>query len=320
MSDDEALELAARTALLDHAAITAVGHLKDGGIRALLLKGPSIARWLYDEGERGYIDVDLLVSPRELDAAVQRLRSIGYVSVLDAAAPVERGEGWQNEETLRGPFGIEIDLHRRLIGVPSADRCWETLSARTAPFELGSETIDVLALEARTLHLALHAAQNGPRDKQALEDLRRGVRLLPDQLWRAAAELGVDLECTSALAGGLRLCPEGERLAARLGLPPVSDVNVAIRVRGASQDALFFVRLRGANGVRARLAIVYRELFPTAAFLRSTHPLASRGAAGLVIARVMRLLSIALRLPPALLTWLRARREVSRPNLPRRAR
>ena len=55
---------AANALLLDLAAARASAALRDAGIRAILLKGPVIARWLYDDGsERNYGDVDLLVAP-----------------------------------------------------------------------------------------------------------------------------------------------------------------------------------------------------------------------------------------------------------------
>ncbi len=40
------------------------------GIRPLLIKGPAVAAWLYDDpAERWYGDVDLLVDPELFDAA-----------------------------------------------------------------------------------------------------------------------------------------------------------------------------------------------------------------------------------------------------------
>jgi hypothetical protein len=40
--------------------------MQDAGIPTILLKGPSIARWLYPSGGRTYIDTDLLVPARDL--------------------------------------------------------------------------------------------------------------------------------------------------------------------------------------------------------------------------------------------------------------
>ncbi len=41
--------------------------LAEQGIDAMILKGPATARWLYPEGGRQSVDVDLLVDPGRLD-------------------------------------------------------------------------------------------------------------------------------------------------------------------------------------------------------------------------------------------------------------
>jgi glycosyltransferase involved in cell wall biosynthesis len=53
-----------------------VPALRDDGVRALLLKGRSIAGWLYDEpAERPYLDCDLIVAPQHHDRAEAALRA-----------------------------------------------------------------------------------------------------------------------------------------------------------------------------------------------------------------------------------------------------
>ena len=62
-------------------AVTAevVTALRDAGIRPLLLKGPSIAGWLYGDGAaRPYGDSDLLVSPGSYRPAENALRALGF--------------------------------------------------------------------------------------------------------------------------------------------------------------------------------------------------------------------------------------------------
>ena len=41
--------------------------LRHAGIPVLHIKGPTVALWLYDEGERPWGDVDILVPPSRLD-------------------------------------------------------------------------------------------------------------------------------------------------------------------------------------------------------------------------------------------------------------
>jgi hypothetical protein len=68
----------------DLATAEAVDSLRGAGVRSIVLKGPSIARWLYGDGSpRPYVDSDLLVSAARLDAAARVLASIGYCAHLD---------------------------------------------------------------------------------------------------------------------------------------------------------------------------------------------------------------------------------------------
>lgn len=310
---EDHLATAARSALLDHAAVAAVRQLRDGGIRAILLKGASIASWLYAGDEvRPYIDFDLLVAPADVDATLAALRRLDYRHVLAGAAPVEIGAGWQNELALQGPHGVFIDLHHRLIGVPSSQQCWDVLSAHTAPLRLASGVVETLDLPARTMHLALHAAQSGAADSQALTDLARGLDRLDPTLWGDAAELAESLDATAAFAAGLRLLPQGRELAERWSLPDDMGVELAVRVAGRSQDALFFERLADRPGVRAKVGWVAREAFPTTVFLRDASRLARRGGWGMAVARLWRPVSLLLRFVPAAGTWLRARRMLRR--------
>src|SRR5438270_41821 len=61
-------------------AVTAevVTALDGAGVDCLLLKGPSIAGWLYEEGARTYSDTDLLVAPDRLPAARATLAELGF--------------------------------------------------------------------------------------------------------------------------------------------------------------------------------------------------------------------------------------------------
>jgi len=60
-------------------------------IQCILLKGPSIARWLYVYGtSRPYGDSDLLVPPHAFEAATQVLIGLGFRSVEEGRRPSER--------------------------------------------------------------------------------------------------------------------------------------------------------------------------------------------------------------------------------------
>jgi hypothetical protein len=68
-----------QSAFLQLVARSAVGALADAGIAATTLKGPDLGEAIYgDPGRRFSGDVDLLVSPTDLFAAVEVIRGLGY--------------------------------------------------------------------------------------------------------------------------------------------------------------------------------------------------------------------------------------------------
>src|SRR5437764_10995294 len=98
----------------DAVAAEVVVEFERRGIRAILLRGPAIAGWLYEEGERGYFDVDLLVEPAAITSAEQTLLALGFRGRSlghGGLAPPRHAEPWA-----RGT-GPSVDLHRTLVGV-----------------------------------------------------------------------------------------------------------------------------------------------------------------------------------------------------------
>ncbi|MDP9073138.1 MAG: nucleotidyltransferase family protein [Actinomycetota bacterium] len=298
----------ARTLGLDRAAVLAIDRLTASGIPSILLKGAAIASWLYDDGEaRPYVDVDLLVSPRQLEPAKAALADLGYLDRLAGADPAEFG---LKEQELFGPDNVCVDLHHGLIGVtiPPA-RCWDLLTSHTAMMAISfGSWVPVLDIPARTMHLALHAAQNGPVDRKALTDLERGLtRLSPDD-WRQASILAQDLGADQAFAAGLRLLPAGRAMADHLSLTRGMSVELALRSGSAPQNAIFLERVASTPGLRRKATLVARKLFPTSAYLRARSP--EVGARALVRAWSSHFNDIARRLGPSLVAWRRARSAV----------
>src|SRR4051794_16150604 len=89
ISGDARLLAAARTLALDAVAGELASQFEQAGIRSILLKGPAMARWLYeDESVRAYVDIDLLVSPADLGAATKLLADDGFeLSLQEIALP-----------------------------------------------------------------------------------------------------------------------------------------------------------------------------------------------------------------------------------------
>lgn len=304
--------IVARSLLLDRAAAVAVEHLRRGGVPSILLKGAAIATWLYDSGEaRPYVDVDLLVPPAQFDIATELLSELGYRPRLIGA---DRSELGPKELDLLGPTNLCIDLHHGLLGASGpAQYCWEVLDDHTVTLRMGEGIeVPVLDLPARVMHLALHAAQNGPIDAKAVNDLERGLSKVRRSDWERAAVLAKQIGAAEAFAAGLRLVPAGQALADELSLTRRLTVELALRTRSAPPEAMFFERLREAQGARAKAALLRRRLFPTPASLRDKSALARSGPVGMFVARLVHPYTVAARLGPAWIAWLRAWRLTKR--------
>jgi hypothetical protein len=274
---------------LDRAAIAALATLRSAGIEGTLLKGPALVRRLYSDGEfRGYSDVDLLVPRQELASAREALKKLGYVRAeevlgIDDVAGILHSEVWAKSGEAGGP--LLIDLHWRLYGCEAPDDVlWEALVAARDSIELQGEEAAVLCDDGLALHIALHAAQHGPTDVKAIADLARAVERWPANVWRRAAQLAEVMQGVPAFAAGLRLLPEGARIAGDLRLPPTPELDWKIRHRPARPRGTFHLRaLAEARGIRGRATVLGRSLFPTRRWIRWEYPWAARGRGRLVL-------------------------------------
>lgn len=303
MAADDSARLAARYAAarrlqVDHAAGEAITALERAGIPCILLKGASIARWLFSaEDARTYSDCDLLVEPSQLNSAVAVLTGLGYEPELDESAM----PSWWREHAItaqRAADGAIIDVHRSIQGVyVSDDHAWTILSQVTDTLLLGTVTAQVLPAHGRAMHAALHAAQHAGTARD-LEVLSRALVQVADETWRAAALLAERLQATAALHRGLCFLPEGRELIERLGLAGGAELAVDLRAMRA-REALTLARLINTPGFSPRASIVTRKLFPPSTFMRKWSPLARRGSLGLIAAYCWRPLWVASRLPNA---------------------
>jgi hypothetical protein len=281
------------------------------GVRARLLKGPSIAGWLYPGGPpRSYVDCDLLIAPDDVDAAEDVLASLNYGRYFDDR---RMPEWWREHagEWVREDDGLTVDLHRTLPGVGvGAEPAWRALSTDTGIVLVAGHPAPTLALPARALHVALHAAQHGVGWAGPIADLERALVVADDDLWVRAATLAVELEATDAFAAGLRLTPAGAELASRLRLPPAQSVEAELRAASAPPLALGFEQLARADGMRVRAEIVWRKLVPPADFMRHWDPRAAAGRSALLRAYLQRPVWILRHAPRGLRAWHRAHRSV----------
>jgi Uncharacterised nucleotidyltransferase len=302
-----------RRAELDRAAVAVLERFEGAGVRSLLLKGPVLARLLYEGAHRDYFDIDLLVGPPDLAKAREALAGLGYrwgheERGIDDVARVVHAELWAQ----RGEYGpLWVDLHKRLAGCRAADDVvWAALWGRRSSIEFAGRETSVLAKGGLAFHLALHAAQGGPDDDpKAIADLARAIERWPPDVWRDAAELAEEVQGVEAFGAGLRLVPSGARLAELLELPSTPRLDWEVHHRQLRPRGAFHVQaIASARGLRQRADLLRRSLLPTREWIVSEYRWAGRSRAHLLVGYARHLLRSPLWALRALLFELRARR------------
>jgi hypothetical protein len=299
---------ALRGARIDRVTVEVHQALQARGVPAILLKGPSIAAWLYRADElRTYGDSDFLVPRHDWDAADATLRALGFEPQIAVDHHPRFGGSFGSYPYSRGDE--TVDLHATLRGLDAHfDDVWAALSSGTARQPVLSTELPVLAVPARALHLALHVAHH-PGAESPRRDLERGLAQLPLQIWRDAAALAARLDGLAAFGAGLRALPEGQALAATIDLAVVHTVGSALRHADVPvAEGLY--DLLATQGLAARARMLIRELVPSPGFMREWSWLARRGRRGLAAAYAWRVLWLLVRLPRAAITVERALRRV----------
>ena len=304
-----AARIIAKNLRIDAATADVLNGFSAAGVQSLLLKGTSIARWLYDKGEpRPYGDFDLLVRPADRAVAEQVLSELGFEQDMDEAdMPTwwrEHGIAW-----LRHEDAVALDLHRTVAGVGVDDETvWTVLARSTDTILVGNTQASALPVHGLAFHVALHAAQHGEGWDDMLAELNRAIERADMATWRAAAELAASLDATPAFSAGLRLVPAGRELADELGLPTVQPVDIALRAATPPPLALGFDRLAQARGLRARLSILRHKVLPPPSFIRHQFPRTRGGRLGLALGYLQRWRWLVRKAPAGFRAWRKARR------------
>ncbi|HKP21796.1 MAG TPA: nucleotidyltransferase family protein [Thermoleophilaceae bacterium] len=300
-----------RNLVIDRVTVEVSRAFAARGIPSVVLKGPAIANWLYGPHEvRAYGDTDLLI-PHELwSKAVDTLAELGFEGDLEPMGEHPRMASFASHPFVRQTDSL--DLHSTLHGVGLAyEDVWPVLSRGVVPMEIGGAPLDVLAPAARTVHVALHAAQH--QDGKAVFDLEKAVAQLDYELWTQAAELARELRALPAFSAGLRLVEGGRPLAESLGIADVRSLHMEVRAQRVPL-AEGIAQIYTTRGLRAKLRLLWRELFPRPAFMRWWSPLANRGGLGLALAYLWRPIWLVAHLPRAVRTVRRARQAAAAPD------
>jgi hypothetical protein len=297
-----------RALVVDAATAELTRAFETERVRAILLKGPAFARWLYDgDAVRPYGDADLLVSNGDVATVEGILRAHGFD--LNPMSSIT-GDFDRHARAWVRAGGAAVDLHTTLPGADAdSATVWRVLSSRTDIIRVADADVHILAEPARAMMVALHAAKDGSRIAKVQHDLGHALERVNRDIWRQAADVASLIDATSAFAAGLRLVPAGQALADELHLPNERTPLVALRSEEGGPPALAvgIDWLLNEKNFRRRAHVVAHKLFPPREYLRASSSLARRGTAGLYAAYTIRPFSMATRAIPAARAVWRAR-------------
>ena len=309
--DTERLRDAAISLANDHVTWALLTGLREMGLRAILLKGASLRRLLYDPSEvRVSTDIDLLVDETSLGDVEAALPGLGFrfIGVTVADASRRRRRAWVHEQTR-----VPLELHTSITGIGATpDVVWAMLSRETEVGSIGPGSVEVLNRAATALHIVLNVAHHGRANLKTMEDLQRALDRVSLQTWKPAAELGRRVDALPAFAAGLRLDPRGYVMLGELGVDVPLTPQVALRAETAPPLAQGLGWLAELPTRRARVRFVVRSVFPPRDFMRVWAPSARRGGVWLAAAYCWRPFWMTMRLPRAIRAWRLARRAAAR--------
>ena len=292
----------------DVAAAEIILALNDAGIESILLKGPSIAQWLYDKGEsRPYGDVDLLVAPRGFAGAEGVAKRLGFrhFKVGDQLDEASGHRTWFREAD-----GVCLELHHGFVGIPATHQeFWNEMTQDTETLPIGVRDVraQIPSVPARALLVAVHAASHGPVGTP-LGDLRRALERLPHNVWVEAVAFAERLRAEPAFAVGLSLVPEGVELVRRLGLDPAVPTNILVNASAPLSTTKGWEWFAAAPGVRGKLRFAYTKVAPPRDLMRAIDPIGRRGGIWLLIAYLVRPIRLAKQAPRGYRAWRELRR------------
>lgn len=158
----------------------ATNALEAVGVEVLVVKGPVVAERLYPSSDlRPYDDLDLLVRPEDLPAAVSALEGAG-AELLDRNWTLIRDER-RGQLHLRLPLGTVVDLHWHLLnrGVvrKGFDMKTEDVFARARAVTIAGLTVRTLDATDTLLHLCVHAALSGADRLVWVRDIQLAIEV-----------------------------------------------------------------------------------------------------------------------------------------------
>lgn len=264
---------------LEGMAVEVVGALAERGLRARLLKGLAIAHLdELDPSLRCFSDVDLLVGPADLSAAVEVLRTGGYERDLP-----ERRAGFDRrfakEATMTSSRGREVDLHRSLVlGYFGLSVDLGDLWAASSPILLAGKSHEALDADRRLLHACYAAVLGDPTPRLVLlRDiglLLTGGRVDVDgtrdlaRAWRGEVVLAAGIATAADQLGGSGW-PLVEWARSFQAPPGARRALRAYRSQGGTNTRVLLSGALAPMSIRSRAAYLSALAVPSRGYARS---------------------------------------------------
>jgi hypothetical protein len=159
------------------------------GVESLLIKGPATAVLAYgDLSLRSFVDLDLLIRPRDFFLAHQALLDHGWQPALSLQRKQLRWLLRGDKDLSYHQKGLNLELHWNIaekgIAYPLRENdLWEDIQG----FPLLDRQVRTLSRENFLLLLALHGAKHHWRPLKFIVDFAACLRSLPDMDWEYLA-------------------------------------------------------------------------------------------------------------------------------------
>ncbi len=292
---DGRLGTALRNTLLLHALEDVLARLAAEGIEVVVLKGAALALTVYQNvGLRPMCDVDLLVRPAQVPAALGVMKEMGYAA---DGAETRPGDMLAHEcevaLTKPGEMGGTIEVHWSLFDSPHYQRVlpmeWFWGTAR--PIQVREQTTLMLGPEAQILHLCGHLwlHHNGDVDGYGpwLKDIALCLEHDRDCIdWEALfaqaqqCDLIIPLQRTLPRVAEEYGAPAPAEVLARLASlrPSAAEERVFAWLTAGERPVAqrFWVDLATTEGWGNRAQFAIGNLFPSGEYMRQRYGIEER--------------------------------------------
>lgn len=240
-----------RVMLLERRLVQLAASFADDGIEFRVLKGPAVARNVYEQpSHRLFADLDLLIHPARFTDAVTILQARGYTRPIAQLRP-EYDRDFAKTVLLLDHDGLQVDLHRMLALGPFGHRLpLEDLFASRRTLSVAGHDLTCLDMVEQFLHVCYHATLgDDPPKLVALRDVLQALyddRLDAHEVRRVAAAWGGE----AAVARAIRQAVD------TLGVtPPHELVGWAQRHRASLADRIGLASYRASPDANLRKAL-----------------------------------------------------------------